>query len=366
MNAHIVVGLGFGDEGKGVTTSSLVASLDKPIVVRFNGGHQAGHTVIHNGIRHVFSNFGSGTLQGVPTIWSKYCTFDPVGVYNEYKALKALGVTPKLYVDPDCPVVTAYDKHANVEDPFNLKHGTCGVGFGKTLQRHENFYKIHVRDLFYPWIFEEKLIQTHRYYGSAEGEFMIGTMYAAKKVVQEGMFELINYDLLEEGNYENIIFEGAQGILLDQDYGFFPHVTRSNTTGKNALQFIQDEFGYLYITTYYVTRAYQTRHGNGPMSNQNIPLTLKNNEKETNVEGVQGKFRTAPLDLDVLRYSLSCNKQFEGSSSKLIITCLDQIDGDIPITEREYYSHTLPDKLATMLGFEDILTFDSPETKKLF
>jgi adenylosuccinate synthase len=70
--------------------------------------------------KHVFSNFGSGTLQGVPTYWSPYCTIDPVGVINEYKILKDKGIEPKLYIDSRCPVTTPYDKrHNQSKDQMN-------------------------------------------------------------------------------------------------------------------------------------------------------------------------------------------------------------------------------------------------------
>lgn len=388
MKAHIVLGLGFGDEGKGITTSSLVASLDKPIVVRFNGGHQAGHTVVDGKTRHVFSNFGSGTLHGAPTVWSKYCTFDPAGVYNEFIALRKLGIVPTLFVDMDCPLVTAYDKYANWRSTQDRENGTCGVGFGKTIERQEQFYKLYVRDMFYPSILKDKLRQIHSYYRQADGSFGVETQMICEMILKENMFEPIDSwsdfwsgnnssSLLadEEKAYQNVIYEGAQGILLDQDYGFFPHVTRSNTTGKNATELYETMPFFLdvdTVTTYYVTRAYQTRHGNGPMTNETLPLTLKNNEKETNVTGIQGPFRTSPLDLELLRYSLSVNKQYELAERRLVITCLDQIDeldNYIPVTDKGENHLELPETIASKLGFhksDELITFNSPETKKLF
>ncbi|MEM9930725.1 MAG: adenylosuccinate synthetase, partial [Bacteroidota bacterium] len=91
MTTHIVLGLAFGDEGKGVTTDYLCRQAERPLVIRFSGGHQAGHTVVSpQGRRHVFSNFGAGTLAGAPTFWSKYCTFHPVGYANEHESLLAV------------------------------------------------------------------------------------------------------------------------------------------------------------------------------------------------------------------------------------------------------------------------------------
>ena len=149
MKYSSVIGLQFGDEGKGSMVSYLCSQSRNPLVVRFNGGHQAGHTVLYNGIRHTFSSFGSGTLQGVPTYWSKYCTFYPLAAYNEYLKLQTLGIKkPILYVDPLCPVTTPYDCFSNFLDEKENNHGSVGVGFGSTIKRHESHYKLYFQDLF--------------------------------------------------------------------------------------------------------------------------------------------------------------------------------------------------------------------------
>jgi len=86
--ACIVVGLGYGDEGKGLTTDFLCGQSKFPLVIRFNGGHQAGHTVVtKDGVRHVFSSFGAGTLRNAPTYWSRYCTFSPAYLLYELESL---------------------------------------------------------------------------------------------------------------------------------------------------------------------------------------------------------------------------------------------------------------------------------------
>jgi adenylosuccinate synthase len=87
VSSKAVLGAGFGDEGKGLVTDWLCRSCAKPLVIRFCGGQQAGHTVAANGLRHVFSNFGAGTLRGVPTYFSRFCTIDPVGMINELNAV---------------------------------------------------------------------------------------------------------------------------------------------------------------------------------------------------------------------------------------------------------------------------------------
>jgi adenylosuccinate synthase len=156
MKVSVVLGLGFGDEGKGLTTNWLCK--DNDLVIRFNGGHQAGHTVVIGENRHVFSNFGSGTLKGAPTYWSKYCTIDPLGIMEEYKALKSIGANPVLYIDPYCPVVTPFDIASNRIKEKTKTHGSCGIGFGETVRRHESYFKLHALDLLFPSIFNASSI----------------------------------------------------------------------------------------------------------------------------------------------------------------------------------------------------------------
>jgi adenylosuccinate synthase len=95
MEGKIIIGLGFGDEGKGITTDYLCSQYpDGSIVVRFSGGQQAGHTVIHNGIKHVHSNFGSGTLRNIPSYFSEHCTVYPNTIKKERSVLLSKGIDP--------------------------------------------------------------------------------------------------------------------------------------------------------------------------------------------------------------------------------------------------------------------------------
>ena len=152
-----VIGLGFGDEGKGNIVNYLCSQHPNPLVVRYNGGHQAGHTVVHEGTRHVFSNFGSGTLQGKPTYWSRNCTVEPIGMMKEYKILYEKKARPiLLYVNPEAMVTTPYDIQMNIEREAHYGHGTVGVGFGDTIARNLRGYRLFFRDLFYPKILNEK------------------------------------------------------------------------------------------------------------------------------------------------------------------------------------------------------------------
>lgn len=340
----IVVGLGFGDEGKGAFTNYLCGQLEKPLVVRFNGGHQCGHTVVVDDKRHVFSNFGSGTLLGAPTYWSEYCTVDPVGVYKEARALKDMGIIPTLYYNSNAMVTTPYDKIMNIQDEKTNMHGSVGVGFGKTIQRNEDHYRLFVRDLQYPAIRDEKLrvMAYHYFKNSSSANSVINSIL--KDFINACNFLVDNYEIVEDisgamtigGN--DLVFEGGQGVLLDMDYGFFPNVTRSNTTAKNAIAIIKSlgiEPTKKNVQTFYVTRAYQTRHGQGYMSNEKLDNSyIQSNPNETNLDtGFQGTFRKSVLDLDLLSYALDCDiHENPHSLRNLVITCLDQVPTEFPVT----------------------------------
>jgi adenylosuccinate synthase len=312
----IIVGTNFGDEGKGLVTSFLCQHTNNPLVVRFNGGHQAGHTVYWEGKRHVFSNFGSGTLQGFPTYWSEYCTFNPISFVHEYTILS----DPEFYIHPLCAVVTPFDILFNQQVEKIKKHGSVGVGFGATIQRQLDNYKLFVQDLFYDSVLKIKLKAIAQYYNFIVKQDEIESFVECARKVRK-LIVLSDTDILF--NY-NPIFEGAQGILLDMDFGFFPNVTRSNTTSKNALSLYPSE------EIYYVTRTYLTRHGNGFMPNEKEML-LVNTELETNrFHPFQGEFRKAELDIELLKYSLGCDSNFsKGLKKNLIVTCMDQYAIDI-------------------------------------
>ncbi len=350
----VILGSQFGDEGKGLMTSYMTQKIIEagrtPLVVRFNGGNQAGHTVVHNDKRHVFSNFGSGTLQGANTYWSEFCPFSPFSFLNERAALNPIH---KPYVHALCPVVTPYDIFQNREEEKSNKHGSVGVGFGATIKRHEAYYKLYVKDFLYEKILIAKLKNISDYY---KKWLDIDNYIMAVREVKE-YIQIVDVDNEESilTKYK-LIFEGAQGILLDQDFGFFPNVTRSNTTSKNALSILtkNDITWQSEDDIFYVTRTYQTRHGNGFMTNEDIeiPLELKNIENETNVfNKYQGNFRKSFLDIDLLNYSIGCDT-FSKGRKFLVITCVDQTGEDFFVTLNGVLRKINIEDLRKYLNFE--------------
>lgn len=320
---YAVIGLGFGDEGKGVVVDFLANEINKynmsSIVIRFSGGHQVSHTVVHSDKRHIFTNYGSGTMRNVPTYWSSNCTIDPIGLYNEYNILKSNEIKPKLYISNECQVTTPLDQIANFNSE-DLQNGTVGVGFGKTKEREENYYSLVAEDLKYSKIFEFKMKAIENYYSNiikvCAKEYIKKFKKSCQWLIENKDIEIINYNILE--TKDNLIYEGSQGLLLDKNIGFFPHVTRDNTDLTNIKDVIIDEI-------FFVTRAYQTRHGNGPMTNLDLPIPINKDPNETNKNNChQGKFRITMLDLDLIKYGLS---RFKGKykNKNLVVTCLEHM-----------------------------------------
>jgi len=369
MRPKAVFGLGMGDEGKGKTVSWLCSKAKSPTTIRFSGGHQAGHHVmIDENLSHVFSNFGSGTLQGASTYWSRFCTIDPVGIFNEYQILKEkVDVMPVLYIDHRCPITTPFDKNHNKVTEGLKKHGSCGVGFGETIQREEDRYSLIMEDLFNEAAFFIKLDMIRNHYGR---EFC--SHQESVEFIEACEWLINTIGIIAADNpitptmYHEPIFEGSQGLLLDQDIGFFPHVTRSNTGYKN-MHDIQGAFKPIFVT-----RAYQTRHGNGPMeiAEGYGEQWIHNPYEQSRDDGPQGVFRSAPLSLDILKYGLRRNDLLSGYDTEdmeptLVITCLDLVEDKwvlIRNDEKETFKSegSFVSAIGEFLGFEEIYLSRSP------
>lgn len=366
--ANIVVGLGFGDEGKGLCTDFLCSRYPKKnvLVIRHNGGQQAGHTAVVGDKRHVHSNVGSGALRGYESYISKYCTVWIPSMLNELSILKEKGGTDFINVDYKAALTTPYDIAWNQLKERTNQHGSCGFGVGATAKRQtETPLKIYAGDILLPNVLEHKLKLIKEYYVNQLGSPGAPSM-------NKNIFNEISFPYLDDFNtainskdfssihlMNNIptrnyyIFEGAQGIMLDMEYGIFPHVTYSHTTSKNALELCK-ELGIDDIKLYYITRTYQTRHGNGPMTSD-IPVKLSNNENETNQWNVyQGDFRTAEIDVNQLKYAFAMDPApiKLKNNATLVVTCVDQ--------------HPISPELDNFTNnFKHVLISDGPSVKNV-
>lgn len=313
MTHSVVVGLGFGDEGKGRIVDYLCASNDIKAVVRFSGGAQAAHNVVtSDGRHHTFAQFGSGTLRGVPTYLSRYMMVNPLNLMREYESLdQKVDFDPldRLFIDAEATVTTVYHRHANrwrEEARGNGRHGSCGQGIGETAMLRLEGLEIKMRDLTREGVLYDKLNEIQRRYIREFGvEFKDETAkvwdaMADLKAVGEQLqivHDVKLDDLLASGD---CVFEGSQGVLLDEWFGFHPYTTWSTTTPENALRLL----GGYDSTVIGVTRTYMTRHGAGPFPTElDGPLEDALPEDHNGTGVYQGAWRRGLLDLPLLNYA---------------------------------------------------------------
>lgn len=357
-NSYWVCGLGFGDEAKGLTVNSLCKQFPNSLVIRYSGGQQAGHTVkMPDGTSHVFSNFGAGTMQGCSTYWSEYCSFDPVGMFNEFEILKDKGFNPVIYINKNSPITTPFEKHLNQTSDTIKGHGTCGVGVGLTFAREERFQSLLAGDILNPVVFKMKYACLKNSYRDKVNGWTIDQNKTFEGCIEDILslpnnFKFV-HNVSDVGNVNKYIFEGSQGLLLDQNIGFFPNVTRSNTGSKNILS-----LGFI-PTPILITRAFQTRHGNGLMTNEHIPHNITDNPLETNVlNPYQGEFRKSLLDLSLLKYGIERDNYLRRNKEKqLVITCLDLVQHEYRYTiDGQIVGH--PDEDSFVNGIKKYLDID--------
>lgn len=343
---HVVIGMGFGDEGKGITTDYLSQNvLGKKTVVRFSGGQQAGHTVYKDDMFHIFSSFGSGTLRNVPTYLSEKCIIDPISIVNEMNVLIEKGYSPKLIIDERCAVTTPLEVFKNQNDETTKSHGSCGRGIFATLKREANHYSLLAGDLKYTSILLSKLDSISKNYYKF-GVYLDRFFECVEILIKSPNISIESY---EPSSESNCIYEGSQGLLLDQTHGVFPNVTPSDIGLKNLNPELFESF-----EVYLVSRAYQTRHGNGFMTNENTPNNIKDNPYETNkLNPYQGEFRRSILDLDLYEYALWRHK-IDFKSCNFVLTNLDQVEDAYCFTHKRKV-HMFEDEQKFITGIVDVL-----------
>lgn len=315
----VVTGLGYGDEGKGSIVDGLCSQADIAAVVRYNGGAQAGHRVVMaDGRDHVFAQWGSGTFRGVPTFHSEYMALDPAAMAKEAEHLIQQGLARPfdlITVDPDCLIVTPYHKSRNrfverMREQQGGRHGSCGMGHGIAVGdsiRHPDT-AIHVKDIV-DGTAEQKLeLQRLRYEDFYDGYDTMQEMLDYYAVWIEHVAVAEPDHLKQLATTGELVFEGAQGVLLDEWYGFHPYTTWSTTTFYNAKALLQRAgVRFADVTKLGVLRALSTRHGPGPfLSEEDRWLPLKH---EHNTTGEwQGHFRLGNFDAVASRYACAVAK----------------------------------------------------------
>ncbi|MYD96365.1 MAG: adenylosuccinate synthase [Gammaproteobacteria bacterium] len=273
----VVIGTQWGDEGKGKIVDLLTERA--AAVVRFQGGHNAGHTLVIDGRKTVLHLIPSGILRdGVQCLIGNGVVLAPEPLLEEIRDLEAKGVPvrDRLRISPACPLILPYHVAMDVAREKSLgeqKIGTTGRGIGPAYEDKAARRGVRLGDLFYWQQFASKLAEVMdyynfllpKYYGVEAVDFQ-ETLDTTREVADELLPMVADigpmlHDLREAG--ENILFEGAQGALLDVDLGTYPFVTSSNTTVGGAA--VGSGFGPRYLD--YIlgtTKAYATRVGSGP------------------------------------------------------------------------------------------------------
>lgn len=296
-NVKVVIGANFGDEGKGMMTDYFASKSAGPcLVVLHNGGAQRGHTVVTpEGIRHVFHHFGSGTFVGADTWCSKEFIVNPVLFREEWEKLSKHITMPKIYIDERCKLTTIFDMLINQVIEFDRgsdKHGSCGVGIYETLYRNQKgidfinsfeynpdamtigeFAKLNYigKMNFLDYLRKDYVPRRFNIFGLHNIDEMFIKVLKSNEVIQNYIndfqfmvdhCQIRNEEIMTD--YDTVIFENGQGLLLDQhNIDYFPHLSPSNTGMRNPADILIDYGWSGDVEACYVTRTYMTRHGAG-------------------------------------------------------------------------------------------------------
>lgn len=368
----VVIGAGFGDEGKGLMTDYLSSTKKSDMVCRFNGGAQAGHTVETSELakrRHVFGHVGSGTFNNAITYLSSRFIVNPWVFRREFSDLENLNVKAKVLVHPNAQVTTGYDVLINSgleRSRGGDRHGSCGMGINETVTRGVAGFGLPVKVLV-----ESSIPEVVGYLKMIKKEWVLPRIrqlnFPIKDYLTDDELEFLEADVgfgmvndmknavanLKLADTTNLyygksagptIFEGAQGLALDEFLGEFPYVTRS-VTGLLGAIWAARELGIEKLKPVYVTRCYATRHGAGRLAHEGEQISSETLVDNTNkFNSWQENLRYAPLDLGELSRFISADLARTEHISiyekpVLAITCLDQIGRNVRIYDKSGTLH---------------------------
>lgn len=347
----VIVDLGFGDSGKGILTSTLAyENPSTSLVVRYTGGCQSAHNVVlKDGRHHTFSQFGSATMQGIPTYIGKEFLFSPNALVREALQLAAKGVRNPLTmitVDSRARMVTPFHAVLNRVQEMSRskdgkKHGSCGVGIGVAVEFAElvGDMRLVAEDLrdasklnYKISILRDWVISRCRLLGVDVDKSEYASVFEAEysEELLKNFQALGRNMVIQEGppaeiNQGHVIFEGSQGMLLDETFGFAPNNTWSDITVKHARTII-DEYCADGSTCFIpVIRTFMTRHGAGPLPSQHSSCDY-GPEPHNNTNNWQDHFRFGFPDFVLWRYALLNSGIPHGADCNLFITHMDKFE----------------------------------------
>lgn len=333
----VVLGTQWGDEGKGKIVDLLTEKVSQ--VARFQGGHNAGHTLVIEGKKTVLHLIPSGILHdGVTCMIGNGVVLSPEALIKEIEELESNGVEvrSKIKLSPACPLILPYHvalDQARESKRGDAKIGTTGRGIGPAYEDKVSRRGLRLGDLLNEQRFAAKLAEVLEYHN-----FALTQYYGADPVDYQEVLSLCIElgaqlkpmiadvtDLLhcsrEKG--EHILFEGAQGSLLDIDHGTYPFVTSSNTTAGGTAT--GSGFGPLYLDYILgITKAYTTRVGSGPFPTElDCAVGQHLGEKGHEFGATTGRQRrTGWFDAVAVRHAVRIN-----SMTGMCLTKLDVLDG---------------------------------------
>lgn len=333
----VVLGTQWGDEGKGKIVDLLTDQA--AVVARFQGGHNAGHTLVVNGEKTVLHLIPSGILrEGVTCLIGNGVVLAPDALLKEIRGLeeKDVPVRQRLRLSPACPLILPY--HVALDQAREAargkdKIGTTGRGIGPAYEDKVARRGLRLGDMFYPERFANKLREVMEYHNFSLTNYYkvdavdFDTVLADCMEMAEQLKPMVAnvtemlHQYRERG--QNILFEGAQGSLLDIDHGTYPFVTSSNTTAGGAAT--GSGVGPLYLDYVLgITKAYTTRVGSGPFPTELFDDVGAHLAKQGHEFGATtGRARRCGwFDAVALRHAVQVN-----SVSGLCLTKLDVLDG---------------------------------------
>ncbi len=332
QNIKIIIGASYGDEGKGLAADffgSQVRDQGGMINVLTNGGPQRGHTVeLEDGRRHVFKHFGAAAFRGAATYYAQQFLISPMQFLREYDELCFVHRAPEAYMNPLCRFTTPWDMLTNqmLQEKRGL-HNSCGFGIWETVLRYQKGFGIpfkhfaalsrddrlaylrHIRDGY----FAHRLRETGAMAADLQDCFFSEGLLLHFEEDCEAMSRLCPMredDWLRR--YQTVLFENAQGLLLDGNTPEEQDFTTPSTTGVGRVfRTVEKVFRGADVEVAYVTRSYLTRHGDGSMENVLSAEQLRRQlpgvrADVTNVTNrYQGALRYGLADVDLLAARIS-------------------------------------------------------------
>ena len=333
MEVKVVIGSNYGDEGKGLTSANLAREAAKKnhkiLTIFYNGTIQRAHSY-GNIVHHCEA---TGTTWGSDTYYHSMFVIDPITLWLEQA---------EVYINPLCRLILPCDVLKNRKeetDRGEKRHGSCGFGLFAAVKRYEEHPEqplILAQDLENPYVLYNKLREVNANAFAFDEVYNIHNFMLAAAYVTKNCKIIHFTDLLREQQYDTIIYEGGQGLLLDQrNLDNFPHLTPSSVGMYN----IANEIKTLNCIPdlYYVSRTYMTRHGAGPMEDECLKedinpdiIDLVNQPNEW-----QGNLRFGHIDLNNLynRIQKDANQYTGQVNINLVFTQLNYTDNKIETTK---------------------------------